>query len=169
MAFTLDLTDADTSGFDAIPARKYLAEIIQVDMDETGENSKMGEGIPMLKVRWKITDPEEFENKLQFSQFVLPPDDFVYNVKDGANKLKKVKGMFVRFLLAIGYTEEELQSDAFEVDEDDYIGKEACITVTRYQYPPKSEENPEGGDWRNNVSGVNPVETYEATSSSSLI
>src|SRR4051812_22126836 len=102
----LDLTGADTSTFEAIPAGKYKAVIWDVVWDKTKNpdgTKKMPDGTPMLKVQVRLDNEEhadtEYEldgvttkigkNRTLFGQFVVPPAGY------DADAAAKMKGSIV--------------------------------------------------------------------------
>ena len=121
----LDLSGADTSGFEPIPSGKYNVRVGKVDLVETGPNSQVP-GTPMLKVQLKVTEGEH-EGSTVFDQFTLPnPSDGRYDPA----KAQKTLGFFVRFLTAMGYDEEKVKKGGFKLEAiDDLIGREAVATV----------------------------------------
>jgi hypothetical protein len=155
----LDLTDREDVSFDALPAGKYRCTVVDVDERETkgSETAAMPAGTPYLSIQWRVETPEKVigvdgtemkaENRRFFSTLMhtIPEDH-------PAEKAKRMRGLIYRTLISLGYTEEELTSGSFELDEQDLIGREAMVTVNRREYPPQS------GDYQNNVVGVKPVE-----------
>lgn len=147
----LNLKDADTSGFDPIPAGTYDAAIYEAKMDEVKNASgegKLPAGTPMVKVQFKITEggeEGEYYNRRVFRNFIIPPEK-------GYDKAKaaKMKGMFVRFLTAIGYEESEIVSADFDLNLEELAGKECRVVVA---VRPATEEY----EAQNEVKGVKPA------------
>jgi len=147
----LDLSNADTSGFDALPSGRYRCSIFQAEMAETkgGENSKLPAGTPMLKIQWQVhhpvAEPEnaDYENRRVFSQYVISPKDY--------ENAAKLNGMLVRFLMAVGYEESEVTSKKFDLDIEDLVGRDADVTIG--QKPDYND--PE--TMTNEVKGVRPA------------
>jgi Protein of unknown function (DUF669) len=142
----LDLSGADTSGFDAMPAGIYDAEVYEITMKETkgGETSKLPAGTPMLNVQFRITD-EEYENRRQFKTYVIAPE------KIGGKKYEhkaKMDGILARFFIAIGCDEEEVTSGQFEPDFEELKGNPCRITLKQREY---------NGELQNEVTGVRPI------------
>lgn len=163
----LDLTGADTSTFEAIPAGKYKAIIWDVVWDKTKNpdgTKKMPDGTPMLKVQVRLDNEEhadqEYEldgivtkigkNRTLFGQFVVPPPGY------DPDAAAKMKGSIVNFLIAIGYDEKKVKSASFKIVPDDMKQKECCIIVNRYKYP----KNDPNGTWQNGITGFKPVSAY---------
>lgn len=123
MSNVLDLSDADTSGFEPLPSGLYDCVVFEAAWAETKgrEGSKLPAGTPMLKIQFKVIDPE-FDNRRLFTQFVIPPDSY------DKEKAAKMKGMLVRFLTALGYDEKKLTSGKFNLNLDDLQGRE-CVVV----------------------------------------
>lgn len=141
----LDLSGADLKGFDPIPAGQYPAEVFEVKMEETqgGEGAKLPAGTPRVNVQFRITDGE-YENRRVFNSYVLPPADY--------EKAAIMKGMFVRFLIAVGYDEKKVTSGKWTFDADDFPGR-AC-TVTVAQQPKRGGAE---GEMVNVVKAVKPA------------
>src|SRR4051812_3048860 len=98
----LDLSGADTSGFQPIPSGQYNA-VVSGDNTEWTETKggKMPAGQPMLKVRFNITDETahdgtKVKGRPQFTQFVLPKPDATT-----PEKRATMQGIFVQFLMAL--------------------------------------------------------------------
>lgn len=143
----LDLSDADTSGFDPIPPQRYEAEIYGYEHKESGETSKVP-GTPMLNIQFRVTAPEEFENRRVFRNYMMPGDDY-----PEADKAKKMKGMLVSLFEACGFTQEEIMSGTFEPDLDELVGKKVLISV-KVRAAQKDSEGNELYPAQNDVSGV---------------
>jgi hypothetical protein len=151
MSNVLDLSGADTTGFDAIDPGKYNVRVHKVEMDQTKGTGKLGI-CPMVKIQLKVVDGE-FTDRIVFDQFVLPPKD--------AENADKMLGFFVRFLTALGLDEKVLKSKGFKLDNlQDLVGREAVATVSREPY--------EGTD-QNRVKGYKPAGSGTGGSSQGLI
>ena len=147
----LNLSDADTKGFDAFEAGRYNAEIFEMKMDAVKNASgqgKMPAGTPMVKVQFRITDEiEGSTNRRVFSQYIIPPADY------DKDKAAKIKGMFVRFLTAVGEDEAKVKSAKYDPDFEDFIGRECVVVVSK---EPKKDQNGNivEGEYNNPVKGV---------------
>lgn len=158
----LDLSGADTSGFDAMPSGRYRCSIFSAEMTETkgSESSKLPAGTPMIKVQWQVhfnvNDPEDaqYENRRLFSNYSIPPA--------GYENEAKLKGMLVRFLVALGYEESEVTGKKFNLDIEDLVGKDADVTVG--QKP--DYHDPEV--MTNDVKGVRPAGSSAASTAGIL-
>lgn len=133
----LDLTSADTSGFEALPSGTYDCELFEYKWDTTkggtnqdGTPKKMPEGTPMLKLQFKVIEPE-YENRRLFDQFVIPPEDY------DKEKRAKMLGALVRFLVAMGLSEEEVKSKKFKLNDtlNDLVGEPVRVTVGQEPIP----------------------------------
>jgi hypothetical protein len=150
----LNLSDADDSGFDALPAGSYDAEVYEVTMKETkgSDGAKLPAGTPMLNVQFRITD-EEYENRRVFRTYIIAPE------KIGNKKYEhkaKMDGMLVRFFLAIGYTPDEVKDEGgFDPDFEDMKGRACRVVLGQKEY---------NGEIQNEVKGVKNVseETADA-------
>lgn len=148
----LDLSGADTSGFDPIPSNRYLVRIHKVEMDQTKNAGKMPAGTPMVKIQL-VVDEGEFEDRYVFDQFVLPPADY--------EKRDKMLGFFVRFLVAFGLDEAKVKSKGFKLDSlGDLVGQKAVATVAFKKGEGQYQDS-------NDVKGYKPADTWNGGASSS--
>lgn len=156
----LDLSKADTSGFDALPSGTYDCEVVEVTMKETkgGENAKLPKGTPMFNVQFKVIGKDgeigesyEHYNRRLFSTYVIAPDKV-----DGKKYEHKAKmdGMLVKFFTAIGYDEAEVTGGGFDPDLNDLKGRECRVTA---KMKPKYNTAPEDKEFDNEVSSVKPA------------
>lgn len=164
----LNLSDADTRGFEAIEAGRYPAEVFEMKMDAVKNadgRGKMPAGTPMIKVQFKITDEELKEAKgyepRVFAQYIIPPADY-----DQA-KAQKIKGMLVRFFVALGVPEEDVRKKTFNPDFEDFIGKPCVVVVGK---EPKKDAAGEviEGEYNNPVKGVKEAGTAVGSGSGLL-
>jgi len=137
---SLDLSGADLKGFEPIPAGSYNCTVFSAEMGETSGEGKTPAGTPKLNVRFRVSD-EPYENRALWGNYVIPPDDY--------EKAPQLKGMFVRFLTALGYDEKKIVSGKFNLDLEDLAGRECVVTV-------KVEKKYRGepGEMTNVVTGV---------------
>jgi Protein of unknown function (DUF669) len=164
------LSDADTSGFQALEPGRYNAEIFELTLDavkNTRGEGKLPTGTPMIKVQWRLTednDPPELENRRVFQQMVIPPDNYE------KRKAQIMKGMIANFFIALGVPEEEVRSKKFDPmsDPDEYIGRPAVIVVARQQKLDGATLEPIEGEFNNVVKGVKPAGEAVSTSSGLL-
>lgn len=175
----LDLSGADTSTFDAIPAAKYKAAVWEVEWTKTSNpdgTKKLPDGTPMLKVQWRLDNDEHADteytngegettkigkNRTMFSQFPIPPAGY------DEDKASKMKGSLVNFLVGIGYAKEKVTKGNFKIEPEDMKAREACILVNRYWYPKDVPVNDPMGSWQNGVQGVKPVSAYTSSGAAS--
>jgi len=152
----LDLSGADTSGFDAMPSGTYEAEVFEVTMDavknESGEG-KLPPGTPMIKVQFKITgkgsesgEDYEFNNRRAFTNYIIPPPKY-----DTA-KAAKMKGMLVKFFQALGFSDEVLAGKDFDPDLNELKGMPIAIVLGQ-----KPKYNGAEGEMDNVVRSVRPA------------
>lgn len=140
----LNLADADVSGFDAIDPGRYNAEVFAITMDAVKNadgTGKMPAGTPMMKVQFKMTDPD-FENRRQFTQYIVPPKG--YDKKKSAT----MNGMIANFFIALGDKQEDVINSKFDPDFEDYIGRPCVVVLSKEEYPKGS------GEYQNRVKGV---------------
>ena len=142
---TLDLTGADTTGFDPLPSGAYNCTVFAAEMQETkgGPEAKLPEGTPKINVQFRISEGD-YENRRLFNAYVIPPADYV--------NAPKLKGMLVRFLEALGYDEKKITSGKFNLDVEDMIGRECVVVVGQ-----KPKYNGAEGEMDNVVKGVKPA------------
>src|ERR1051325_3030194 len=126
----LNLAGADLKGFDPIDSGTYNATVFNVELKETkgGEDAKLPAGTPMWNVQFRISQ-EPYENRRVFRQFVIAPA-----VVDGKPYEHKAKmdGILVRFLMAIGYSQDEITSGDFNPSFEDMAGRECRVVVRKY-------------------------------------
>jgi hypothetical protein len=135
----LDLSGADLSGFDAIPSAWYDAVVFEVNAAEVeNDTGKLPVGTEGISVRFKI-DGGEHDGKSVWNRYWFAPASY--------EKKAQLDGILARFLLAIGYTEDEVKSGTFEINPSDMEGRQCAVNVKRYTY--------DGMD-RNRVNGVRP-------------
>lgn len=165
----LNLSDADTRGFEAIEAGRYPAVIHEMKMDavkNTSGQGKMPAGTPMVKVQFKITDEQLKEEKgyepRVFAQYILPPADY------DKEKAAKIKGMFVRFLTAVGEDEAKVKSAKYDPDFEDFIGRECVVVVGK---EPKQDQsgNIIEGEYNNPVKGVKEAGSITGSNGGGLL
>lgn len=155
MSGPLNLADADLKGFDAVEPQRLNVEVFQITMDavkNTQGTGKMPAGTPMVKVQYRATadNPEGLENRRFFQTFTIPPKDY------DKSKAQKLKGMLARFFIALGEKEEDVLSNKFEPDLEDYVGRPCVITVSKQ--PKKTQDGTIIPDEYNNpVTGVKPA------------
>ncbi|HEY1248763.1 MAG TPA: DUF669 domain-containing protein [Nitrososphaera sp.] len=148
----LDLSDADLSGFEAVDAGRYNAEIVEITMDavkNTSGTGKMPAGTPIIKTQYRLTD-EGVTNRRVWSQYVVPPADY------DKSKAEKMKGMIVRFFMALGVPEEQIRNGSFDPDYEDFKGV-PCVVVVGKEPKRDASGNVVEGEYNNPVKGVKPA------------
>jgi hypothetical protein len=141
----LNLSDADTKGFEALEPGRYNAEIYEVSIEPTkNPDGKLPVGTPQVVVQFNITDSEA-EGRRAFTRFTLPPDGY------DAKKAATMKGIFVRFLVALGEDEKKVRKPGYTPDFEDFKGRPCVITLAKREWPKDS------GDYVNDVKGVKPA------------
>jgi hypothetical protein len=115
----------------------------------------------MIKVQFKITD-EGFVNRRAFAQYIIPPKDY------DKEKAAKIKGMLVRFLMALGEDEAKVKSAKYEPDFEDFLGRPCVVTLGK---EPKKDQNGNivEGEFNNPVKGVKPAGTLVGAADSGLL
>lgn len=148
MSNVLDLSGANLKGFEPIPSGRYPAHVHDLTMVEVeNPDGNLPQGTPGYNVQFRV-DGGEYNNRVVFNRYWIPPAD--YNPEKAAT----MKGMFARFLMAIGYTEKEITSGKFKFDAEDAIGRECTIVVG---VRPANEEK--GYEAQNTVRNVLPLQT----------
>jgi len=159
----LDLSNANTSGFEAVDAGKYDAAVAEMSWDQVkNEGGKTPVGTPMLKVRFKLLrnlagDTDGIEGKSVFASYVVPPKDY------DPKKAAIMQGMIANLFIGLGDNEEDVKSKKFEPDFQDYIERECIVTVGR---EPKKDQTGSiiEGEYNNPVKGVRPTGSVTAAS-----
>lgn len=150
----LNLADADTRGFEALDPGRYNAVIHEMTMDAVKNVSgqgKMPAGTPMIKVQFRITDDiNGSTNRRVFSQFIIPPKDYA----EGPSQ--KMKGMLVRFLVALGEDESKVRAKNYSPDFEDFKAREIVVVLGK---EPKKDQNGNviEDEFNNPVKGYKPA------------
>ena len=140
----LDLSGADTSGFEPAKPGSYNATVYEIEMAETTGEGKLPQGVPMVKVQFRLLD-EPYENKPVFTNYVLPS-------KDQHENSARFLGSFVNFLVGVGEDEAKIKSKGFNPEKlGDLVGKE-CVVRLKI-----GKTSPEYPDPQNQVQGVKPA------------
>jgi hypothetical protein len=159
LAGPLNLSDADLKGFEALEPGRYNATVFEMSMDavkNTSGQGKLPAGTPMVKIQWRLTEDNQdsggnsLENRRVFSTYPIPPKE--YDPKKAAT----MKGILARVFIALGDEEKDVLNNKFDPDFEDYLGREAVITVSR------TEKRTADGqvvpdEWNNRVTGVKPA------------
>jgi hypothetical protein len=128
----LDLSGADLTGFEPVPSGQYKVEVFEFKPTKIdSDKGQLPEGTPGYACQLKVigdtegNEGEEYEyyNRRAFTRFYFPPAGY------DKGKAARMKGIFVKFLIAIGYDETEVMSGAFVVDPDDVVDRECVATL----------------------------------------
>lgn len=161
----LDLSKAESSGFDALDGGTYNCTIVEASMSETkgGPNSALPGGTPMLKVQFRVED-EPYVNRRLFSQYVIAGKTKADGTKN--DKQQVTLGILVGFLEAVGYDSADIKSGSFdlrsELDAGNFGGlpcRVACKKKRKYGITDElfnDPKVPENEKWDNEVTGVKP-------------
>lgn len=152
---TLNLADADTSAgnFDPIPAAAYdmhVHEVTPVEIAE-GSNGKLPVGTPGYNIQFRV-DGGKYEGRVVFKRFYLPGEDY------DAEKRRKSLGIFVNFLVAMGYDKDEIMSGSYDNDHTDWVGKEVKVNV-KIRAATLNDEGEEVYPAQNEVTSIKPRAT----------
>ena len=149
---TLNLADADTSAgnFDPIPARSYDMLVYEVEPVEIAEDTqgKLPPGTPGYNIQFRV-DGGEYDNRVVFKRFYLPGEDY------DAEKRRKSLGIFVNFLVAMGYDKDVIMSGEYDNDHTDWLGKEVKCAV-RIRAAQKNEAGEEIYPAQNEITSIKP-------------
>jgi hypothetical protein len=150
---TLNLADADTSAgdFEPLPPAAYdvhIHDITAVEIPEDKEDGKLPPGTPGWNIQFRV-DGGKYDNRVLFKRFYIPPTTY------DAEKRKKSLGIFVNFLVAMGYDQSEIMSGSFTPDPSDWLGKEVKVNV---------KIRPAKGDYaaQNEITSIKPRGTVGA-------
>jgi hypothetical protein len=162
----LDLSSADTTGFTPLDSGTYDCELFEHKWDATkggtnpdGTPKKMPAGTPLLKLQFKVIEPE-FDNRRLFDQFVIPPNDY------DKEKADKMKGALVRFFVAMGMEEAQVKSASFNINEalNNLYGEPVRVTVGQEVIPYGAR----AGEISNPVKGYKTMESADDVASKLL-
>lgn len=148
---TLDLSSADTRGNYMENGWKdaLVAEVSAIVTDNP--QGKLPMGTPGINVMFRI-DGGQYNERPVWNRYWFPPAGY------DDEKRNKSLGMFARFLMAIGYPEDQVKSAGFNLDFGDMIGRE-CRVNTKYN---EEYDN-------NNVAGVKPRQAVPAEAGAGLL
>jgi hypothetical protein len=120
---TLDLSGADLKGFDPVPAGTYDATVFSVEAIEAeNPDGRLPMGTPGINVQFKI-DGGPHDNRRVWNRYWMPSGEY------DEDKRKKTLGMLARFLMAIGYPEEQVTGGGFNLDIEDMVNRDCKVTV----------------------------------------
>lgn len=146
----LDLSDADTTAFEAIEPGSFSAEVAKVTIEHTKNEGKMPVGTPMVNFAFRITEEGDSKNRWFFRRYVIPPAGY-----DEA-KARKMKGMLVRTLEALGIDKDALMSGSYQLDTDDLEDRECVIRLSKVPRRDQSGNVVEG-EYTNEVVAIKPA------------
>ena len=110
--------------FDVLPAGTYSAVVAEGEVREAGPDAKH----PGAQyIAWTFNIEEEgFKNRKAWLNTSLVPE---------------AKAMLKRFLLATGFSDEDLNREDFEFDIDDVTGRRVRLVITQGTNPRTKEKN----------------------------
>lgn len=154
----LDLSGADTSGFDPVDAGKYDAVVWDAEWKKTKPDATgaYGPNWPYISVQFKIEGRiagQSVGDRRVFANY-FPTSPPGYDPKKAASS----QGGFVNFLVGLGFKEEDIKKPDFTLDFDSWKNKPCVIVVTV-----NTEYN------NNKVGGVKAAGSSVATPASSLL
>lgn len=164
----LNLSDADLKGFEAVEPGRYLCTVHEVKMDAVkNSGGKMPVGTPMVKFQFAATndnpDPAS-HNRRFFAQYIIPPTDY------DKEKAAKMKGMFVKALVAMGEDEATVMNKKYSPDFEDFKSREVVVVVGREQKKTRNSSGdlvPVEDEFQNPVKGLKHKDTWTGDSGNS--
>lgn len=155
MTEPLNLAGADLRGFEPFDAGRYELAVTECEQvftkNESGEG-KMPAGTPGWNVRFTVQGGK-FDGRHVWNNYWVPTKEFAESSDENGKKAATMNGILARFLIAIGYSTEEVTSGSFSFDPTDAIGRK-CTGVVGIR---RSDEY---GD-RNVIKNVKKLETVE--------
>lgn len=123
----VNLSAADAQ-FDALPAGKYLAKVTGGELNTSESDTAKHPGSEYIN--WEFTiQTGEFEDRKLWSNTTVSHGDCDCNDEE---KFNKSLGNLVSLLKATGVaSDDDLESEDFELDIDDLIGKDVVLVVTQ--------------------------------------
>jgi len=155
MSSILDLSGADTSGFDAVDAGSYNCTVYEAEMTETQGSGKLPAGVPMIRIQFAVQDDGPAKGRRFFNNYVLPTEDQHQNAR-------MMQGNFVKFLTALGEDEKKIKTKGFDpANLESLVGRECVVRVSKEKDSREGHED----EWQNPVKGVKPAGSPTGTSS----
>jgi hypothetical protein len=149
MSFVLDMSDVQ-GGFDALPAGRYHVAVTDWDNAEVQNEGKLPAGTP--GINWEFTVQEgEYEGRKLWTNHWIHPKTLGFLKAMLKNLSKDGEPL---------YSEEDLESDNFELDADEVVGAEAIAVVTVRAYQ---------GEDRNNIKRFTQLTEGTDTPTSSML
>jgi hypothetical protein len=148
---TLDLSSADTRGNYMENGWKdaLVTEVTPIVTDNP--DGKLPVGTPGINVMFRI-DGGKYDQRPVWNRYWFPPAGY------DEEKRNKSLGMFARFLLALGYPEDQVKTGTFQLNFTDMVSRQ-CKVNTKYN---EDYDN-------NNVSGVKPREAVPQGSGAGVL
>lgn len=160
----LDLSGADTSGFEPVDSGLYKASIFDAEWRAVkNEGGKLPVGTPMLNVHFRLSEkvgaPDyDVDNRRVFSNYIIPPADYA-----DAKAASRMKGMFVKLLTDAGYDEKKVTKPGFSLDIEDMKGRELCLLLGV-----QAENTEKGYPAQNTIKGTKPADASAGSSTGLL-
>lgn len=151
----LDLSGADTSGFDPIDPNRYTATVWEAEWAKTKPDATgaYGPNWPYINVQFKVEgaklNGQEVGDRRVFAKY-FPTAPQGYDPQKAA----KSQGSFVNFLVGLGYKEEDIKKADFTINFEDWKGKPCVVVISRDAIP-----NTDPPVYTNNVKGVKTAGT----------
>lgn len=159
----LDLSGADTSGFDPIDPDRYPATVWEANWEKTKPDSTgaYGPNWPYINVQFKVEgaklNGQEVGDRRVFAKY-FPKAPQGYD----AQKAAKSQGSFVNFLVGLGFKEEDIKKADFTLDFEAMKGKPCVVVVSR-----DAIAGTDPPVYTNNVKGVKAAGTDTSAPSAS--
>jgi len=145
----LNLADADLSAgdFEPIPAGAYEMHVHEVTAVEVEhDNGKLPMGTAGWNIQFRV-DGGKYDNRVVFKRYYLPGPEY------DAEKRSKSLGIFANFLIALGYSKEEVTSGSFSAEPSDWVGRQVKVSV-KVRAATKVEDGNEKYPAQNEVTSV---------------
>jgi len=163
----LNLSNADTSGFEPLEPGRYNAKVFEISIDAVkNPGGKTPVGTPMVKVQFALFDNEHMgsglDNRRVWTQYVVPPKDY------DQSKAAKMNGMIARFFMALGVPEETVRSKNFDPDFEDFKDR-PCVVVVGKEQKRTRDGDIIDGEFNNPVKGVKPAGSIGESTATGLL
>lgn len=155
MTGPLNLSDANLAGFEAVDPGRYNCTVYSMEFDATTNPAgNLPVGSPIIKITYQATEdnPDGVPGRRFWQNLYVPPSDY------DEKKAQNMKGMIARTFIALGEDEATVVSKKFNIEPDDFIGRECVVQVGKEQKRTR-EGDPIEGEFNNPVKGVKPAGT----------
>lgn len=156
----VNLSGADTSTFEPMPAGRYVLRISDHEVKESGPNAKHP-GAQYINWEFDVQN-EEYEGRKVWTNTMLTHEGCDCENAEEIEKFNKSLGNLVQLLLATGeYTKEDLADEDLEIDFTDLYGTDVGAVL-------KIRKSDEYGD-SNEVKRFKPLSEMGSSSANSSL